>query len=302
MNIPRPKTNELLQEGLRRVLADNPSPMTHWGTNTYIVGTGAVAVIDPGPANPRHMQNILNALQPGEIISHIFVTHAHLDHSPLAAILSQETGAPVLAFGDANAGRSQIMNQLAKTGLSAGGEGVDVGFAPDEKLQDGQSVSGKDWEITAHWTPGHMGNHMSFQWDDMVFTGDHIMGWASSLVSPPDGDLTDFMSSTTRLADLNARIFHPGHGAPVTDPSTRANWLIGHRKQRESHILSALKTGHTDIQTLTKSIYTDIAPALMSAAERNVFAHLIDLVQSSRVKTTGLLGVNAKFHLSHGQQ
>ena len=296
MNTQRPKTVEYLQEGLRRVLAGNPSPMTCWGTNTYIVGSGKVAIIDPGPPDPAHLQNILGALDFGETISHIFVTHAHLDHSPLANTLSQATGAPVLAFGDAKAGRSKIMTQLADSGLTAGGEGVDRDFTPDETLANGQSVSGENWELTALWTPGHMGNHLCFQWDDVVFTGDHIMGWASSLVSPPDGDLTDFMNSATRLAKLNSRIFHPGHGAPVTNPNDRANWLINHRRQRESSILDALKTGPKNIATLTKGIYTDIPPELSPAARRNVFAHLIDLVQSSKAKSQGPLGIDAIFH------
>ena len=298
MNTQRPKTVEFLQEGLRRVLAGNSSPMTHWGTNTYIVGTGKVAIIDPGPANPKHLQNILAALEFGETISHIFVTHAHLDHSPLADALSQATGAPVLAFGDAKAGRSTIMKQLARTGLTAGGEGVDIKFAPDETLANGQSVSGEDWELTALWTPGHMGNHLCFQWGDVVFTGDHIMGWASSLVSPPDGDLTDFMSSTARLAELNAHMFYAGHGDPIAEPNARAKWLINHRRKRECSILDALKTGPTNISSLTKTIYTDIPPELAPAAERNVFAHLIDLVQSSKAQTLGPLGFNASFHLS----
>lgn len=296
MNTNRPKTIEWLENGVRRVLAGNPSAMTHWGTNTYIVGRGMVAVIDPGPDNPAHLDAILAALEPGESISHIFVTHSHVDHSPLAAPLSAATGAPVLAYGNATAGRSKVMEQLANSGLAGGGEGIDHGFAPDMTLSDGQTTSGTTWDLTAHWTPGHLGNHLSFSFGDMVFTGDHIMGWASSLVSPPDGDLADFMGSTRKLADLGARVFHPGHGAPIDDPAGRANWLIGHRLSRRQAILRALSDGAADANGLTQQIYVDVAPALIPAAERNVFAHLIELVQSGDARHDGPLSLTCSFH------
>lgn len=295
MNTKRPKVVEWLETDVRRVLAGNQSPMTHWGTNTYIVGRRQVAVIDPGPDNTDHLVNILGALEPGETISHIFVTHSHVDHSPLAAALSAATGAPVLAYGDATAGRSDIMGQLAKTGLVGGGEGIDHGFAPDKTLADGQTVMGENWELTAHWTPGHLGNHLSFSFGNSVFTGDHIMGWASSLVSPPDGDLTDFMASTQKLADLGARVFHPGHGAPVGDPEGRANWLIEHRLSRRESILTALTDGPADAKTLTRQIYNDVPAQLLPAAERNVFAHLIDLVQTSDATAQNNIALSARF-------
>lgn len=297
MTSNRPDQLETLEPGVRRVLAANASPMTHWGTNTYIIGEGRVALIDPGPADTTHMQAILDALAPGEIISHIFVTHSHLDHSPLARPMAEQTGAPVLAFGDSLAGRTQLMNRLAADGLAGGGEGVDPGFSPDETLPDGMQVSGDNWHLTAIWTPGHFGNHLSFAWDDIVFTGDHIMGWASSLVSPPDGDLTDFIASTEKLAARADRVFYPGHGAPIGDPRARANWLISHRKMRENAIIAALDDGPSDIKSLTRRIYTDVAPALMAAAERNVFAHLIDLIHHSRVSAEPQLTFSARFSL-----
>lgn len=293
----RPKTMQTLEPGVRRVLAANPSPMTHWGTNTYIVGQGRVAVIDPGPGDPGHFQSILDSLAPGETISHIFVTHSHLDHSPLARPLAEKTGAPVLAFGDSQAGRSPLMKSLALGGLVGGGEGVDPDFRPDETLADGTTVTGSDWQLTAIWTPGHFGNHLSFAWNDIAFTGDHIMGWASSLVSPPDGDLTEFMASTRRLARRNDRVFYPGHGDPVDDPTGRANWLVNHRHGREQSILAVLQNGPCDIKTLTARIYTDIPPALIPAAERNVFAHLIDLVHHFKVTAEPYLGISARYSL-----
>ncbi len=291
----RPQTVEKLHPGLRRVLAGNPSAMTWWGTNTYIVGTGRVAVIDPGPADPAHLRQILAALEPGETVSHILVTHSHLDHSPLAAPLSRETGAPVLGYGDSRAGRSVVMRALADTGLAAGGEGVDRDFRPDRTLRDGQLIAGDDWALRAIWTPGHMGNHLSFQWRDVVFTGDHVMGWASTLVSPPDGDIGDFMASCRRLAGLGARVFHAGHGAPISAPQERLAWLVAHRQQRAAAVLATLGDTPLDVETICARVYTDISPDLRAAAQRNVFAQLVDLVQNSKVSADGDLGVSAKF-------
>lgn len=285
---------EDLGGGVRRILAPNPSPMTFRGTNTYIVGRGHVAVIDPGPLSKAHLAAILDAVK-AETVTHIFVTHSHLDHSPLARPLSQATGAPVLAYGASDAGRSAVMRQLAKDGLAGGGEGVDADFAPDELLFDTQTVSGEDWSLTAIRTPGHFGNHLCFAMGDTVFTGDHVMGWASSLVSPPDGDLTAFMASCDRLAQVPARVFHAGHGAPVTDPAQRLHWLIAHRKSREAQILEALDSGCGTATSLTRKVYTDINPALLPAAMRNVFAHLIDLEHRNLVSRQGPLSTTARF-------
>ncbi|MDJ0824328.1 MAG: MBL fold metallo-hydrolase [Rhodobacter sp.] len=286
---------ERIEPGLRRVLAPNPSPMTHHGTNTYLVGDGSVAVIDPGPAIPAHLTAILEALAPGERISHIFVTHSHLDHSPLAAPLAQATGAAIHAFGDSGAGRSQIMQDLARAGLSGGGEGVDQGFAPHESLVDGLVIEAGDWALQALWTPGHFGNHLSFAWGDAVFTGDHIMGWASTMVSPPDGDLTAFMSSTEALAARAARVFYTGHGDPVTDPAGRAQWLLDHRRAREAQIRDRLDDRGSTIDDLTHDIYTEVPAALLPAARRNVFAHLIDLVQRNLAAADPHLAPDARF-------
>jgi glyoxylase-like metal-dependent hydrolase (beta-lactamase superfamily II) len=286
---------QTLAPGLQRILAPNPSAMTWRGTNTYLVGTRNLAVIDPGPSDPAHLQAILNSLRPGQSISHILVTHAHLDHSPLAADLARETGAPILAYGDALAGRSAVMQGLAESGMAGGGEGVDHSFRCDIALADGACVQGDGWQITAHWTPGHFGNHLAFQWGDAVFSGDLVMGWASSLVSPPDGDLTQFMASCAKLRALNARILHAGHGAPVTRPSARIDWLIAHRNARETAILQALAQGPATAQALARSIYTETPPALLPAATRNVFAHLVDLTGKNRVEPQGSLAYTAVF-------
>ena len=287
-----------LAPGLARVLCPNPSPMTYRGTNTYLIGERALAVIDPGPESEAHLEAILAAVRPGQTISHIFVTHSHLDHSPLSRALSRETGAPVLAFGDWQAGRSPVMQALAEQGLAGGGEGVDAAFHPDIALEDGETVEGDGWSLRALHTPGHYGNHLSFAWGDALFCGDLVMGWATSLVSPPDGDLTDFMASCRRLQRDAWRVFHPGHGAPIADPAARLAWLIDHRMTREAEILAQLASGPATAYALACAIYTDIPQALIGAATRNVFAHLVDLTGKKRVTPGPELSADAEFRLT----
>lgn len=289
---------EQLEEGVRRIIAPNPSPMTYWGTNTYLVGTGSVALIDPGPDAAAHIDAIAHALEPGETVTHIMVTHSHLDHSPAAKPLSQQFSAPVLAFGDSAAGKSDIMESLGELG---GGEGVDQGFAPDITLDHGQSVAGLNWSLTALHTPGHMGNHVSFAWEaqGLVFTGDHVMGWATSMVSPPDGDLTAFMASLDVLIDRpELRRYYPGHGDVVVDGPARAAEIKAHRLGRETQILEVLGETPGTPAALTERIYKDVAANLLPAAERNVLAHLIDLYQRQLVNCTGTLRQDAVFEIA----
>lgn len=292
---PVPGIAEDLAPGLRRVLAPNPSPMTYRGTNSYLLGTRDIAVIDPGPDDPTHLEAILRAVLPGQEVTQILVTHAHLDHAPLARALSHETGAPVLAFGPPEAGRSPIMQALAEGELMGGGEGVDSAFVPDHLLADGDVVQGSDWQVEALHTPGHMANHLSFAWGDVLFSGDLVMGWASSLVSPPDGDLTAFMASLTRLQGRQWSQFYAGHGAPIRDPAARLAELLAHRRAREAAILAALSDGPATARSLADRIYTDTLPALLPAAARNVLAHLIDLTENSHVAPEGILSADAVF-------
>ncbi len=280
---------------LRRVLAPNPSPMTFRGTNTYLLGDRELAVIDPGPASQHHLSAILAAVGPTQKISHIFVTHSHKDHSPLAPALSQATGAPVFAFGPARAGRSEAMRRLAAAGLEDGGEGVDTTFKPDHSVADGTRIATCDWQLEVIHTPGHLGNHICLQWNDCCFTGDHVMGWASSLVSPPDGDLTDFMESCSRLAEKQWKSFFPGHGDVILNPASRLQWLISHRRARESAILDALAQNALTAAELTALIYTDTPKALFLAAERNVLAHLVDLYGKSKVTPRSTLNAASVF-------
>lgn len=277
---------ETLEPGLRRIVAPNPSPMTYRGTNTYLLGTADICVIDPGPEHPDHLHAILSAIGPGQRIGHIVVTHAHIDHSPLARPLAAacDGDVPIYAYGPADAGMSDVMRQLQISGMAGGGEGIDANFDPDVLLDDGGLLHGTDWTLRAIHTPGHIGNHLCLAWGDACFTADHVMGWASSLVSPPDGDLTDFMASCATLQTEDWRIFYPGHGGTVTETAARLDWLVSHRTGREKQILKGLSQGPTDAATLAKMIYTQIPPALLGAAERNVFAHLIDLAGKGRVR------------------
>ncbi len=291
---PAPGVAETIVPGVRRLLANNPSPMTFRGTNTYLVGGTDVAVIDPGPNDTAHLEAILAATASQKIMA-ILVTHSHLDHSPLARTLADRSGAPIYAFSDSFGGRSAIMQQLDFHGLAGGGEGVDATFSPDICLADGEAVSGSDWALRALHTPGHFGNHLSFAFGDTLFCGDLVMGWASSLVSPPDGDLTDFMASCRRLRTGSWRTLLPGHGAAIDDPHGRIDWLIRHRQSREAAVLEALAQGPATSTGLAKTIYTDTPAALLPAAARNVFAHLIDLFGQSRVKPDGDLHFNATF-------
>lgn len=291
---------EDLGRGVRRILAPNPSPMTFRGTNTYLLGDRDIAVIDPGPLNEAHLEAILGSVGQGQRITHIFVTHAHLDHSPLAAVLGRAVGAPVLAYGGPEAGRSAVMEVLAESGLAGGGEGVDAGFAPDEVLADGAQIVTEEWCLRAHWTPGHFGNHMCFEVGDMLFTGDLVMGWASSMVSPPDGDLTDFMESCRRMRNVGAKVMHSGHGAPIEDPAARLDWLIAHREGREADILRALEGRAATAQELAEAIYTETPPALIPAATRNVLAHLIELEGKNRVHSLEKLSRASRFALGPG--
>ena len=286
---------EIVAKGVRRVLAPNPSALTYHGTNSYIVGTGRVAVIDPGPAMPEHLDALLAALRPGEAVGVILVTHAHLDHSGLARPLAEATGAPVYAAGGAEEGRSASMQALAASGFAEGGEGLDREFSPDRRLADGAVLTGADWQLTALATPGHLGTHLAFALGEVLFTGDHVMAWSTTLVSPPDGDMGAYMASLARLQKHPSRLFLPGHGPAVVDPARRVAELIAHRKGREAAILERLGPSGQSARTLAQAIYSDIPSALLAAAERNVLAHLIDLSERGLVARPSAPSVQARY-------
>ena len=291
---------------IRRILAPNPSAMTGPGTNTYLIGQGkGLIVVDPGPENAAHMAAILSALAPDERVTSIVVTHAHKDHSTAAPDLSARTGAPVLAFGDARSGRSAVMQDLAKAGLTGGGEGVDHAFRPDRLLADGDVLDvsdrdggdkdGGDKTVRVLHTPGHMGGHICLGFGDVLLSGDHAMGWASSLISPPDGDMRDYLASLSRLAAGDWSLMLPGHGPAVPQVAARLHALIRHRREREAQVMHALSLGPTDCVHLTQQIYHDVPPALHPAAQRNTLAHLIELTTRKAVVCTGVPGPQTIF-------
>ncbi|MCC6000729.1 MAG: MBL fold metallo-hydrolase [Pararhodobacter sp.] len=292
---PRPGKPLSLAPGVRLVLAPNPSPMTERGTNTYLLGEGHVTVLDPGPDLPVHLAAITAALAPGERIARILVSHSHVDHAPAARPLALATGAPVLAFGDAEAGRSERMKRLVGQGIG-GGEGVDAAFRPDATLADGDDLDIGGATLRILHTPGHLGNHLSFLWGQALFCGDTVMGWAPSLVSPPDGDLTDFMRSLDRLEALGQTRLYPGHGGPVDDGPARIRALRSHRLGREAAIRNAIAAGAGDAQAIVQRVYTDVPVALLPGALRNVLAHLIDLEGRGLVAFDGLPGPDTPLH------
>ena len=274
---------EPLGSGVLRVLAPNPSPMTHLGTCSYVLGAGAGrAVVDPGPAHAGHLDALVAACA-GARVEAILVTHAHLDHSPGAAVLAARTGAPVWGWPAAR-GRTATMRALSGLG---GGEGVDAGFAPDRQPEDGARIAGRGWAVEALWTPGHMASHLCYATEaGDVLSGDVAMGWASTMISPPDGDVGQFLETMVRLMDRGGRLL-PGHGDPVADGAARCRALRDHRLAREAAILAALAA--TDrIEGVVAAVYAGVPPALRPAAARNVLAHLIRLAETGAVVADAL--------------
>lgn len=285
-----------LEPGLVRLRAANPSPMTGPGTNSYVLGRDRLLVIDPGPAEDAHLAALLAEID-GRPVEAILVTHAHRDHSALAPALAEATGAPICGFGTADAGRSPLMRRLADAGLG-GGEGLDAAFRPDRILREGERIGSGGTPVTALHMPGHMAGHLCFAWRGAVFSGDLVMGWASTLISPPDGDLAAFRRSCARLRALQPRRLYPGHGAPVDRPAPRIDWLLSHRAEREAQIVRVLSEGPADASEITRRLYTDIPAELQGAARRNVLAHLLDLMSRNRAlaETPGL--AEARFKLT----
>jgi glyoxylase-like metal-dependent hydrolase (beta-lactamase superfamily II) len=269
---------EFVSPGVRRLLAGNPSPFTFTGTQTYVVGEGEVAVIDPGPDDPAHVDTLIRTLQ-AERVAAILVTHTHRDHSPASRPLAAATGAPVVG--------------CTPLALEDDGPRADAAFdfdyAPDRVLRDGERVAGPGWTLEAVATPGHTSNHLCFALAEAgaLFTGDHVMGWSTSIISPPDGNMADYMRSLHRLLERDDRVYYPTHGPAVTDPKAHVQALIDHRRMREARILAQLAAGAATIPDMVAAIYQDVDPSLHPAAQRSVLAHLIDLEQRGRVAFDG---------------
>jgi glyoxylase-like metal-dependent hydrolase (beta-lactamase superfamily II) len=264
--------------GVRRLLADNPSPFTFTGTQTYIVGTGEVAVIDPGPDLVEHVEAILAATR-GERIGAILCTHTHRDHSPASRPLARASGAPIV-------GCAPLAIEDAGPRADAA---FDFDYAPDRILADGETVDGDGWCLEAVATPGHTSNHLCFApaGSGVLFTGDHVMGWSTTVVSPPDGDMTAYMASLDRLLARDDRIYLPAHGPAVEKPHAHVRALIGHRRMRERQILGQLETGEGRIPAMVEVMYREIDPRLHPAAGRSVLAHLVDLERRGLVREEG---------------
>jgi glyoxylase-like metal-dependent hydrolase (beta-lactamase superfamily II) len=271
--------------------------MTHWGTNTYLLGTGPLVVVDPGPDDPAHFAALRTAIGAARVEA-VIVTHPPRDHSPLARRLARVCGAPVLGFGPPDAGRRPVMADLAARGGLGGGEGVDAGFRPDAGIGEGDRIAAGGTVLEVLHTPGHFAGHLSLALGDAVLTGDHVMGWASTLVSPPDGDLASFRATSARLRAREDRVFYPGHGAPVTDPAARLDWLVAHRAGREAAILRALTRGPSSVEEIAQRVYTDLAAPMLPAACRNVLAHLIDLSEKGVVLPEAAPEASGHFRLA----
>jgi glyoxylase-like metal-dependent hydrolase (beta-lactamase superfamily II) len=261
---------------VRRVLAGNPSPFTFKGTSTFIVGRGQVAVIDPGPEDERHFAALLKAIA-GETVTHILVTHSHADHSPLAGRLKQATGARTYGQGAVTPG--------GEAGLRLD-SAIDHAFVPDELLADGDAVTGPDWTLEALFTPGHMSNHMCFalKEEQALFSGDHVMAWATSVIAPPDGDMADYFASLRKLLGRDEQVYHPGHGPSRRDPQPLVRGYLAHRRMREEAIRARVEQGARTVKEIVAAIYADVDPRLHAAAALSTTAHLRHLVAQGKLR------------------
>jgi glyoxylase-like metal-dependent hydrolase (beta-lactamase superfamily II) len=286
-----PGRPEQLSPLIRRVLCDNPGPFTFKGTVTYVVGTGRVAIVDPGPDNAAHIAAVLEAVK-GETVEAILVTHTHRDHSPATAAIKAATGAKVYAEGPHRAARA--LNLGETNALDASG---DKDFVPDVALKDGDVVTGTGWTMEAVFTPGHTANHMAFALaeENTLLSGDHVMAWSTSIVAPPDGSMGDYMASLDKLRARSETIFWPGHGGPVREPAKFMRALSHHRRLREAAILKRLAAGDRDIPDIVSAIYEGLDPRLKGAAGLSVFAHLEDLVAKGLATAEGAPSLTAQF-------
>lgn len=287
-----------LSEDIRRIIAPNPSPMTHAGTNSYLLGSGSdLVLIDPGPDSAQHVTRIFQALRPDERIARIVVTHAHLDHSGAVSALAARTGAPVLAYGPATRGRSPVMLALAERGFTGGGEGIDPDFTPDIQLEDGDIIPCDGGDLQVIHCPGHLSNHICLARNGMLFSGDHAMNWSSSIVSPPDGDMGAYIASLRKLRQRAWQALLPGHGPIALDADDCLERLLQHRLEREAQIIETLRDGGHSAAQITARIYRDTPASLHAAAERNVLAHLIDLTERLEISCEDPIKSGAIFRI-----
>lgn len=263
---------------VRRIVVNNPSPYTFKGTSSFIVGQGQVAVIDPGPDDEHHLEALMAALK-GETVTHILVTHSHADHSPLARRLKQVTGATTCAYGAVEA--------PAAAGLRLDAS-IDHEFAPDVTLAEGDAVTGPGWTLEALFTPGHMSNHLCFALKEerALFSGDHVMAWATSVIAPPDGAMGAYFASLRKLLGRDDQVYHPGHGPSRRDPLPLVRGYLAHRRMREEAIRARVQQGARTVPEIVAAIYADVDPRLHGAAALSTTAHLDHLVEQGRLRNT----------------
>lgn len=273
---------------IRRVCAENPNAFTFKGTGTYIVGRGKVAVIDPGPLIDAHVEALLKALK-GETVTHILITHTHNDHSPAAAPLKAATGAKTYGYGPHGAGKKH-------EGIDVE-EGGDMTFRPDIVLRDGDTIKSDGWTFDALFTPGHTSNHICFalREEKALFSGDHVMGWSTTVIAPPDGDMAQYFASLEKLTHRDDRLYYPTHGNPIPNPQAFVRTLIEHRHARERQIAECLKRGLTRIPDMVAVIYSEIDKRLHPAAAMSVLAHLQHMIATGRAATDGAPGARSEF-------
>lgn len=274
---------------IRRVVANNPGPFTYTGTGVYIIGRGTVAVIDPGPDNAEHFEALKRALE-GETVSHVLVTHSHMDHSPLAHPLANWAGCKVYAGGP-------VIPTASDVRLEAGD---DLQFAPDVTLRDGDVFEGPGWTIEAVATPGHTSNHFAFilKEENAIFSGDHVMGWSTTVISPPDGNMTDYYASLEKVRARGLSTIWPTHGPPVREVAPFLDAYIAHRRAREAAIMDRLRAGDTRIPEMVKTIYKDVDKRLHPAACHSVLAHVIHMVETGAVKAEGPMDLATEYSVS----
>lgn len=277
---------------ITRVIADNPGPFTYTGTGVYIIGAGnSVCVIDPGPTTDKHVAAIDRALD-GKTVSHVLVTHHHVDHSPLAAPLAAKHGCKVYGFSLQAAAPAEGEIRLE--------EGDDLSFKPDVEIRDGQRFEGPDWTINTIHTPGHTSNHLCFalEEENCLFSGDHIMGWSTSVVSPPDGDMGDYLASLNRVLDRNFDVIRPTHGAAITDVRPFVQAYIDHRLAREAQIISAIGSGLGQISDIVAALYQHVDKRLHPAAAHSVLSHIIHMRKTGSVTSNGPDGLRQTYALT----